>query len=85
MKQTISICDSCGTRISKKARTLVSVVATIPHKRVVAEDDTTETVEVELCCGCAAPQLQGFLKQRTFEQQKQWADAVRVQKYSTEE
>lgn len=80
MKQTISICDSCGARISKKSRTKVSVVATVPHKRVIAEDDTTETVEVDLCCACAAPQLQKFLEQRTFEQQKQWSETVRVQK-----
>jgi len=86
MRQTISICDSCGARISKKARTKVSVVATIPHKRVVAEDDTTETVEVDLCCACAAPQLQTFLKALYKpEQQKQWADSVRVHKYSDAE
>jgi hypothetical protein len=85
MRQTISICDSCGARISKKARTKVSVVATIPDKRVIAEDDATETVEVDLCCACAAPQLQACLKVWSFEQQERWADSVKVHKYTDAE
>jgi hypothetical protein len=73
----IVVCDVCKEQVSGKNKTLVSFFVEIPQARVVAEDDTSYTEQVDLCCRCAGVVLGRFVEKLPREERKPWLDRVR--------